>query len=304
MLQEIQQDAVDDQVSLGMTLRKMRVLAARLDIEELEHWVRNESDGYPNGIELPPYRSWNIEIEGDFRGPRGSGYQKVPIPYSCIPENVRVGVTTYSCCQSVSSIESLLREGEASGNSVLRAQLPSDLILLLGENVISGMTCVQVWGVLPALHLHEVLNAVRNRVLELVTQLSKTYPNMGASSGPPPIIERERALQIFNTIVYGGNIGQIGHANESPISIVVAGDFATLSHELARHGLHQSDIDELDIAIKDEPNLGDDKRFGPRIAQWIGKMTAKAASGAWDIAVPTASTLLIRILLDYYGSSD
>ena len=78
ILKDIQAAAVDGKGDLGTLLRKCKLLAARLDSEPLENWLLWESNGYPENVEVPDYRMWELQLKGHFFGPFGSGIQNAP----------------------------------------------------------------------------------------------------------------------------------------------------------------------------------------------------------------------------------
>jgi len=80
LLEEIQREAVDSNSDLGALLRKCKLLAARLGSQALEDWLIWESNGYPNNISVPDYRTWTLKIKGHFSGPFGSGLRNADIP--------------------------------------------------------------------------------------------------------------------------------------------------------------------------------------------------------------------------------
>ena len=72
ILHDIQQSITVDQGNIAPILLKLRLLAAKLGSNELESWIRYESEGYPDDIELPDYRKIPISYLGHFAGPFGA----------------------------------------------------------------------------------------------------------------------------------------------------------------------------------------------------------------------------------------
>ena len=46
ILETIQADIVDHNISIASTLLKLRLLAAKLGSDELAEWIKNETEGY------------------------------------------------------------------------------------------------------------------------------------------------------------------------------------------------------------------------------------------------------------------
>jgi hypothetical protein len=300
LLQEIQNEAVDSQKELSTVLRKCKLIAARLGSKPLENWLLWESNGYPENADLPAYRVWPVQLKGHFTGPFGSGFQNAPIPSICVPEKVRDEFTIFHCRQSIAGIEQALQENK-SGHFKWGV---GDLAVALGMNVYERMNCIQAWGECPKGCLVEVLNAVRNKVLDFALALWKEYPAAGEIEAREASIQSERVTQIFNTIVYRGSANLIGSAVRSTINIqVTAGDLADLERVLRDNLVEDADISDLKVALKKDTKPVNPRAYGPAVSAWIGKMISKAASGAWGAGVTAAGNLLAEAISGYYGLS-
>jgi hypothetical protein len=297
LLEDIQNAAVAANSDLGELLRKCKVLAARLDSKPLEDWLIWESNGYPKDVDLPNYRVWDLHLKGNFSGPFGSGLKHAPIPSICVPENIRDNVTVYKCRQSVASIQDLL------SNDATTFQIPlGDVAVLLGDKVYDGNNCLQAWGEIGRGNVVEVVNAVRNRILDLVLAIGKEDPKAGEVPSSAEKLPASRVKQIFNTTVYGGASNIVGTAESSTISFnVQAGDFASLAQALERHEVDTADIRDLKTAVDAEPSPKTSGSLGPLVSGWLAKMFGKAASGAWNIGLAAAGRILAKLIAMYYG---
>ncbi len=222
LIEEIQQEAVDSNSDLGAVLRKCKLLAARLQSSPLEDWLLRESNGYPDDVEVPSYRIWPLEVKGHFVGAFGSALQNAPVPFICLPEKVRHSYDNYKCRQSIASIEAMLKKFDPSKGDTLCVST-GDLAVRLGRNVYRGQNCLQAWAEYPVTHLVEVLNAVRNRILDFALAVWKEAPTAGEGIvNASPEIGSERVTQIFNTTVYGGATNLVGSATNSSVSFTVS----------------------------------------------------------------------------------
>lgn len=299
LLEEIQNEAVDKNSDLGTILRKCKVLAARLGSEPLENWLIWESNGYPDNVQVPEYRIWPLEVKGHFYGPFGTGLENAPIPHACLPEKSRASYERYESRISISGIEDALKE---TGAGSIRVST-GDLAIALGNNVYKNQNCVQAWAQFSTSNLVELLNAVRNRVLDFSLALWKENPNAGdQKSNSESSVEPSRVTQIFNTKVYGGSANLVGTAkNTSIILKIVPHDFSTLESFLRDKGLHENDIGDLQEALKSDESPVEKDRFGPKVSSWIAKMVQKAADGGWSVGVGAAGSLLAQAVAKYYG---
>jgi hypothetical protein len=178
-----------------------------------------------------------------------------------------------------------------------------DLALALGTNVYQHQNCVQAWAEFSIGNLVELVNAVRNRLLDFVLAVWKEAPDAGA---PSPQADQEidpgRVTQIFNTTVYGGAANLVGNASHSSVTFnVQAGDFASLADALRSHGVEDDDVNALQDAMESDDSPTEAGRFGPRVSGWIAGMMQKAAQGSWAVSLGAAGNILARLISGYYG---
>jgi hypothetical protein len=299
LLQDIQNAAVDASSNLATLLRKCKLLAARLGSQQLEDWVLWESNGYPDGVPVPEYRIWSLEVRGHFAGPFGSGIRNAKIPLVSIPERVRKRYQRYECRQSIAGIETML----ANATDGTLQVSTGDLALVLGRKIYRDQNCVEAWAEFGANQLIEVVNTVRNRILDFTLAVWKEEPNAGepnASVGHK--LEADKVTQIFNTTVYGGSANLVGTVTDSSVVFnITANDFGALEKVLAEQGVEKSDIAELKEALAEEPLAKPDGSFGSRVSSWIARMVKKAAEGTWDVGIAAAGNLLSQAISKYYG---
>jgi AbiTii len=299
LLEEIQIAAVDASSDLGTLLRKCKLLAVRLGSKPLEDWLIWESNGYPDDVKVPEYRVWPLEVKGHFSGPFGSGMRNAPIPSALLPQRVRDQYERYECRQSIASIEAILtktNDGTVQVNT-------GDLALVLGMKVYERLNCVQAWAEFSTGHLVELLNSVRNRVLDFALAVWKEEPAAGETSAKGATsVDSSRVTQIFNTTVYGGPAQVVGTATNSTIAITISRmDFSSLERILRDNGVGDSEVAELRVALESEAELAPQASFGPKVSSWIGGMIRKAADGSWGVGVGAAGNLLAQAIGKYYG---
>lgn len=301
-LDQIQNDALSEEVSPSTLLRKVLVLAARLDSDLLEDWVRHELDGYPKDVELPNYRRIDMAIKAYLtNGFRVVERAPIPsIPFRTVAKNPEVDKFLYR--KSIGTINlKELRE-----NSTLRVDLMNYRRVLSGTVIDASFEIMDLWGEIPSSQVIAITDAVYSRVLSFVIKLRKEYPDAGeveGNVGANDIMEKTVNNIYYNTI--HGNVGVAGNANGSTVTVnVIQGQFDSLKQELTRHGVVEADFLTLKAALVDEPVIQDDKSFGPKVTDWITKMIGKAASGAWTVGLGAAGAVLQQALLGYYGYSN
>ncbi len=299
LLEEIQYAAVDAKSDLGTLLRKCKVLAARLGSQQLEDWLIWESNGYPDNVDVPDYRIWPLELMGNFSGPFQSGIRNAPISLLFVPEKSRKSYERYQCRLSVANVENALTQSEGGMVQVSTG----DLALVLGTKVYEHQNCVQAWAQFSSSNLVELLNVVRNRVLDFSFALWKEEPLAGEPPGATSQeLQATKVTQIFNTTVYGGSANLVGSAQHSMVSFQIeANDFAALEEILRENDMREEDIAALRGAIDADPRPSLPQTFGPKVSSWIAAMMKKAADGSWQVGLGAAGNLLAQAISKYYG---
>lgn len=128
LLHEIQAAVLQDDSDLGPILLKLRLLAARLGAKPLADWVKHESEGYPDGAELPDYRVIPVSYTASFSGPFGSGIRNAPISPYLIEKFAGKSWVRYEMRQSIAAVDDLLGSSAKGGSLGINA---ANLILLL-----------------------------------------------------------------------------------------------------------------------------------------------------------------------------
>jgi hypothetical protein len=304
ILEDIQNAAVDAKSDLATVLRKCKLLAARLGSKPLEDWVIWESNGYPENIEVPSYRTWSLEVLGDFAGPFGSGIKNARIPIGLlkfIPKETKEFYERWKCRQSIAAIEEVLRGSDNDRLTVSTGLLAATIGTKLYQDEM--FNCVHAWAEFGRGHLVEVVNTVRNRILDFALAVGKESPNAGETgTSASSNIEPAKVTQIFYTTVHGGSANFVGIATASSITFnIEPRNFSALERVLAEKGVSAADLAELKEAVESDPTPPTAASFGPKVSSWIGKMVGKAADGTWNVGVGAAGTLLAELIAKYYG---
>jgi len=156
-----------------------------------------------------------------------------------------------------------------------------------------------LWGE----HQMRILDSGTRLVIYLDSQLMlllppKNKPSPASLSNPSQEISTNISIENFQ-----GVLGNVEHSKvtQNLELLVTKGDFESLRKKLSELKIEQADIDELQKAIESEPVIKEQPKFGQKVGAWIGKMVQKAATGAWDISVNAAGSILALLLAKYYG---
>lgn len=189
---------------------KLRYLASRLGSDPLAEWVKYESEGYPNSVEVPDYRIIGVVYTGTFSGAFGSSIRNAPIPPYIICKEAGEQWESYKVRQSVASIDTLIANAKVSGTLEINA---ANLILLLQGKIYPDYDINSVTGTIGAASLVELQNAVRTRVLELTIQIEKAVPHAAEIT-----LDHEEKIEAEDSQKVNQVISQIIHGNLMQIS--------------------------------------------------------------------------------------
>lgn len=202
LLRRIQDATVDSKFQLADVLRMCKILAARLDHPAFKEWIEQELNGYKDRERLPNYRILkSLGCRGDFFGSFGSGLKNAPIPPISLPEEFREAVSTKYILQSVSAVESIVRQANQTNQSILRALWEADAVVLLGSNVYETMICGQAWTDIPTAAFVAVLDTVKSRILDFVIEIEAEAPDAGDTQPGEKPIPDQLVNVIFNRCI-------------------------------------------------------------------------------------------------------
>ena len=296
LISDIQQSIIADQSIIAPTLLKLRLLATQIDSKELESWIRHESEGYPNDVSIPNYRKVPFFYSGNFV--RLDGVQLTYASISRILIRKIAGEQWFEnrLSWSISSIESLI--SNSKGTVYIDA---SNLIPLLHNIVYDGYNCFSVTGSFDVSFLENILNSVRNRILEFTIQLEKSIPAVSSIKFPQTneqnnLNQNKQVIQIINqTISESVNTG-----DNIPINLIIKGDKPSLIKHLSSNKIPEDDAKTLADIIVSEQSNNKEEPFGKKLKKWIGENLIKS-SELWKIASSTLLKTLEKAISSYYG---
>lgn len=303
LLTEIIDAASGDAMSVSTLLRKMKVLAARTGTGRLAEWVDHELAGYPDETSAPSYRGpFSPPVLGHFVGPLNIEAENVPIAPVTFPEDAREGpLFKMWLLAGLAEIEQM------AAQEVMRFTWPSDALRYYnwgigsGEikpTVQEGMALVGAVRPLPRQVFVGVVDAVRNRVLDLALELEAAAPHAGEPSAPEEV--REAAQKVINNFNFAPNsfasnsnfaIGS-SHVTQT-VEMPQARDEPGLIRYLAAAGIDPLSLIRLQEALaEDRAEAGgtEPTQPGSRVLAWIRSTTAAIGTEVGTGVVSAAIT--------------
>lgn len=282
------------EASVASLLRQVKILASRTGADPLAAWIEHELNGYPADVELPPYRGpHQAHVLGHFMGGFGRELQNVQIPSSGWDKKLEA--------DSLFEIE--LRESAAELGS-MAAQ--DDVTLAWSANIVQNYNQFVQRGLVQRIvtgdmllveakipvsrHLFVgVLDAVRNRILDVALELEKVVPDAG--QGGTSDAEQNLAAMVITNHFHGPANVAIGSTDvKQTMKPPARGDVEDLVRFLQEIGLKPHLIIELRAAAEDDQ---DDPGTGlgrwVRVRRWFADVAQDAGTEAIGSAVAAAA---------------
>lgn len=130
LIQQLQDDIVNEQVSLASILRRAKILAYRLKHDEFKSWVDNELNGYPGDADIPSYRRFTAYNFGEFHGPFGYHAKNVPIAVIDLDDTIKDLVKEVVIGESVGVVEDLTNNPDMKNDGAIKFPWPHEAVRL------------------------------------------------------------------------------------------------------------------------------------------------------------------------------
>lgn len=298
LLDEIQSDLVNESASLSNTLRKAKILASAIGLQEFREWVDSELDGYEYREKVPSYRRFRPTNLGTFSGPLQSGVKNMVLPTYNLPEQVKDFAENMIFFDGVGALEA-----QTSSSDQHQWKWSQEMILLARDAIpmYGGMVLVDAHQPIPSHVISGVLDQVKNKLLGFVLGLQAN--NITSEDLANRSVEPEVVRNLFNFNIYGDrNVVATGENVNQHIDSVKKGDIDSLLSYLRELKIDDEGLSELKAAVSEEP-AAPRGHYGPKVGAWLGRMMSKAATSAWNVGLETASKVLPDALNSYYFGS-
>lgn len=282
------------EASVASLLRQVKILASRTGADPLAAWIDHELNGYPEDAELPPYRGpHHVHVLGHFMGGFGRELLNVQIPSDSWDEKLEADhLFEIRLRESVAGLESMAVEENVTlaWNANVITKYNQFVHSGLIQRVVTGDMLLAEANIPVSRHLLVgVLDAVRNRILDLALQLEKVVPNAGQASAPDA--EQGLAAMVINNHFYASSNVAIGSTDvKQTIKPPAKGDVGSLVSFLQQMGMAPDLLTELrDAAKADQADPPDGPGRWVRVRGWFARVATDAGTEAVGGAVATAA---------------
>ena len=298
LLDEIRSDLTNESATLSNTLRKAKILASAIGLEEFREWVDSELDGYNNRDKVPSYRRrFRPTNIGTFVGPFQSEASNMVLPTYNLPEVIKYFAENLIFFDGVGALEAQAADGS-------QITWPQEMILLARGAIHTrgDMVLVDAHKRIPAYIFSGILDQVKNKLLDFMLGLQEN--NITSEDLDNRTVEPELARNLFQIHIYGDhNIVASGEHVSQQVNLVQKGDIDSLLSRLRELKVDDEDLSELKNAVSQETAAPSRHHYGPKVGAWFGKMMSQAATSAWTVSLETASKVLQDALNAYYFGS-
>lgn len=287
LLQDVINGA-SSETPVATLLRQVKILSSRTGTASLATWVGQELSGYADDENVPTYRGpFQVRPLGHFVGGFGAEVRNAQIPPSTLPHELREGqLFNLVLEQGIRQIE------EWSKAEHTAFAWPADTIPLYNHLVSTGaaqrivrsdMGLVEVHYAVTASTFVGVLDAVRNKVLDLALDLERVAPLAGQPDAP----REQQGLAVAAIHNHFHAVSNVAINSVGTSQVVVGpprpGDVDSLIRYLGAAGVPAASLQELtDAAAADvaDPGTGTGKQSWARTRAWLTHAATDTGTGA------------------------
>jgi len=285
LLEEMIAAATKAETPLADLLRQCMVLAHRLELDEFKEWVKHELNGYKRIEDLPDYRVRPASAYGSFWN-GATFYRKHPISINMVPDEYQHLFRNFEMPESIGAIEqTMIPKGDPSP---LMGRWTSTQVKVIGpqlKGIHDKYQLQDAWIEVSASFPYEILEAVRNRVIEFVLGVQQVFGTIDKIEEDTVKQSSDKIQHVYNITIKGDNKGTVAGIQQDVTNTIInieSGDTASLFSYLEGLGIGAKDLQELEAAIEEDwaaPD-SDPKSLGKRVKGWFGNLSTNVASGA------------------------
>lgn len=290
---QLQADCLNSEIHLTDLLRKALVVSFKLKLDDFKQWCELELNGYTDIKTVPAYRSIEgvIKVHNPYHG-----WQPVLFQDSKTQNYLSKRKVT----QSIPELEDVAKG--RTPKSLLHMPFSPEVLnqFFAGEQLDLGLIpCV----IINPAEIVGIMDTVRNAILQWTLKLEEKGILGEGLTFSAKDIQHAAATPEIRINNFQGILGNVIHSNVSQdMAISISkGDVGALCLFFASKGINEIDLQDLRVAIQQDPQPTSDKSLGSKVSSWIARMVGKAATGAWDITIGAAGTLLAEAIKRYYG---
>lgn len=218
LVESIISDIADSKIKMGDLLRKTRILAFKLQNDNLKSWLDCEVNGYSDEVELPDYRKLSAVLFGQITQNRGfagiAQHAHFRLPVDHLDNKIRTLVQSWNCFNPIAEIQNII--DARSNEGCVHVTCNTKVIPLIQQGLESNVNINQIWLEVQIYDLVNIIESVKNQLLEMMLNVDSEL-DLGADFNIPQ--NRQRVNKVVNNITAGvanfGNNSQLEISNNT-----------------------------------------------------------------------------------------
>lgn len=294
VLKEVIDDLVNNKETLVTSLTKLAYFGRLIKNQELIDYTSRELTGYPKKPISPDYRRQLGKIIVTIENHDGKYIKE--IPGSMFDSVLPCELKYVDIKEEIEIVELWAKQAKEydNDNENLGREFPMELLPIIRPVVNKlypfsrNMYVTKMFiKTSPTLSI-KIINYVRLNLLDMAYRIADGFGDtiMINSFKPDQKLSTQLTTIMKQIVNHGdGNITSMG--DNSPINATVnieKGDLKGLRNEFKKQGLEDSDIDELEVVLKDFKHNDGLKDVPVPVNNWLGKMYGKALNSGGQIA--------------------
>ncbi|GAB7128880.1 hypothetical protein JCM19000A_33880 [Silvimonas sp. JCM 19000] len=181
-LKTLRDDILHNCNDLVRVMRQCHRLAVESNVKQVRDWLELELSGYPLNKALPSYRVVQVQSYAQLRG-NHIQVSRVMVPAEFVPEELRDGVNKAQLRNGIADYLPLLH---GRRDDELQDIWPQHHLRKLddGQPFAAGMRCVAAWRSMNRHAIHDLVNAIRARLLRALTEIEIHSRALAADARP------------------------------------------------------------------------------------------------------------------------
>jgi hypothetical protein len=253
-IHELQKAILDPKQSLTQLLRRTKLIASKLDLQDVEQWVDLELNGYPKAIDPPKYRAFTTECLMIHNGYRG-GWQYAGDFHQTIKARM-----------PIAQIEELAKQETVSYPVKNNLPIMDDAGSSFGSDWPQRITT-------SGMKFKHILEGVRNELLRWATELEKR----GIKGEGMNFDEKEK--QLATNVNIEKFTGVFGNVTNSQVAV---NDYSSIAKLLMDQNVPTKERRELEDILEELKTAPPEKKKGliAKAEGWMVKHGETLGTGA------------------------
>jgi hypothetical protein len=282
--------------SLEAALLKTKALLHQIGHKELVPWVTHELAGYPEGVEIPPYRIVTSQPHAQLMSIAWQ-HPDFVLPVLHLPQKYQDTVSKTGITSSIGTIQQDVGRYRKEGKGLIR-HLPLELAGEFQKALEKGVNIVSLWCTINMADLEAIVIQVRSRLLDFCLELQEV---VGVAVDPKELHAKAAmfdAAQVFQTTINNPGTVIVGAQNVQVNNKM--GDVDGLIAQIAKLGYEDHDLSELRHAVNEDRASGQipDVAKG-KTGEWFKTAMSKAGKGIVKVGVDVAAAVITKSLEHY-----